>query len=594
MILAFVALIVLGGCKKYLDQQPITADGPDLVFKNVGTTYQALISVYSRLTGDNGYGIRLSLYYTVDTDEMQGPTGNLDNARRDIARYTVSPSNAELERPFNQLFQGIEFANICIDQIPKMDMYSNGTDTEKKQLQRMLGEALTLRAQFYLEAIRNWGDLPAHFKPAYLQATENPLPPQTNRDTLYNQLLADLKVASDLVPWRNELSAIGDPMNERITKGTVKGLRARIALYRGGFSLRGTGTVGTMERGSNYLAYYQIAKDECNDIITSGQHSLNPSFKALWKDQVGAHVAADPNGELMFQVSGIGGGGSADTKLGYYNGPRVNNLGNSSINPVLPYFYSFDPADQRLFVTIAPYNVAADGVTKIGLASTAMNDGKYRRDWITPAVSPSNQAQYFQTKWQILRYSDVLLMYAEAENELNGPTAQAYNAVNTVRRRGFGKPIGTPDPTVDLPVGLSKTSFFTALVKERSLELGGEGVRKYDLIRWNLLGTKLNETKATLMAMSTASAPYNTYPTRMFYKNNNTSDDGSLWFNSFYAPAPTSTPAGTTGVNWINAALNTTALARYATGFSAGRSELLPLPNAAVQANPNLKQNPGY
>ena len=141
-------LLGLGSCKKYLDQKPITDVTADVVFTDVSSTYKALAGVYSRLVGDAGFGIRLSLYYTVDNDEMQGPTGAADNDRRDIARYAATPGNAQLTNPFNQLFQGIEFANICIDNIPEMDMYTNGSDQQKKQLQRMYGEALTLRAQF--------------------------------------------------------------------------------------------------------------------------------------------------------------------------------------------------------------------------------------------------------------------------------------------------------------------------------------------------------------------------------------------------------------------------------------------------------------
>ena len=80
--------------------------------------------------------------------------------------------------------------------------------------------------------------MPAHFQPAYTLAVGNPFPKRVDRDTLYNHLLADLKTAEDLVPWRNEVTSIGDQLDERITKGTVKGLRARIALYRGGYSLR--------------------------------------------------------------------------------------------------------------------------------------------------------------------------------------------------------------------------------------------------------------------------------------------------------------------------------------------------------------------
>jgi hypothetical protein len=378
---------------------------------------------------------------------MQGPTGAADNDRRDIARYSATSGNAQITNPFNQIFTGIEFANICIDNIPKMAMYTAGSEQEKKKLQRLYGEALTLRAQFYLEGIRNWGDLPAHFTSASNQAGANPFPAKTDRDSLYEKLLVDLKEASTLVPWRNELTSIGDQQDERITKGAVKALRARIALYRAGYSLRKT---GTMVQGSNAATYYQIAKDECNDIINSGQHKLNPSFKALWKDQVCARTVADPDGELMFQASAVGRSGVADTKLGYYNGPTVNNLGNKSINVLPTYFYVFDSTDTRRDVTCAIYNVNADGVTKTGQAITAINDGKYRRDWISnPSILPTDAVQYLSLKWQIIRYSDVLLMFAEAENEISGPTAAAYNAINQVRRRGYGKSITTADATVD-------------------------------------------------------------------------------------------------------------------------------------------------
>lgn len=602
---AFAGVIAFTGCKKYLDQEPITEVSTNIVFSDVASAQKAVAGVYSRLIGDQGYGIRLSLYYTVDTDEMQGPTGAGDNDRRDIARYAATPGNAQINSPFNQLFQGIEFANICIENIPKMGLYTSGSDQQKKQLQRLYGEALTLRTQFYLEAIRNWGDLPLHFEAASALAASNPFPARVDRDTIFNRLLADLRVAEDLVPWRTDVTTIGDQSDERLTKGAVKGLRARIALFRGGYSLRQDGTI---KRGSDYLTYYQIARDECNDILVSGKHALNPNFKSLWKDQVGSRTIADPQGELMFQASAFGSGGAEDSKLGYYDGPTVNGLGNKSINVLPTYFYLFDSTDLRRDVTCVPYNVNADGITKTGQAITAINDGKYRRDWITnPTVSPTNAIQYFSLKWQILRYSDVLLMLAEAENEINGPTTAAYNALNNVRRRGYGKTAATPDATVDL-TGLSKAAFFAALVRERSLELGGEGVRKYDLLRWNLLSTAIAETKTNLNKMSavTAMLPWtymasqpsyvltSSLPIAMYYKNNNTADDAGLWANSFYKTAPTSTPAGTTKVVWVTSAIGTTATARFATGFTTGKSELLPIPQPARDANFNLTQNPNY
>jgi starch-binding outer membrane protein, SusD/RagB family len=598
--LSFLCIIItcISSCKKFLDEQPITEIGPELVFKDVNTTLHALAGVYAQLAGDQGYGKVLSLYFPVDTDETQGPTGGLDNARREISRYTLTASNTEIQRPFEQCFRGIEFANICLANIPKMGLYANGSANEKAQLKRMYGEALTLRAQFYFEAIRNWGDLPAHFIPAAEQALADPFPRRVNRDTLYNQILNDLKSAEDMVPWIDEVTAIGDQQDERITKGTVKGLRARIALFRGGYSLRNA--TQQMQRSSDYLTYYQIAKEECAEIMAAGKHALNPSFKALWKNGVGAKLAVDPQNELMFQVGAIGSNAVADTKLGYYNGPTVAGLGNKSINILPTYFYTFDSADLRRDVTCIPYTVGLDGVTKTGVGISSIVDGKYRRDWISnPVIAPTNAVQYFGLKWQLLRYADVLLMFAEAENEINGPTAIAFSAVNKVRRRGFGKPIDVP-ADIDL-IGLNKQALFDAIVKERSFELGGEGIRKYDLIRWNLLGTKLNETKLALNDLQNRVGVYTDFPTSMYYKNNSTADDGSLWANSFYFPAPSiaNAPAGCTRISWIGSSITSTILGvapneRFAKGYTPNKSELLPIPQASRGSNFNLSQNPGY
>jgi hypothetical protein len=265
--------------------------------------------------------------------------------------------------------------------------------------------------------------------------------------------------------------------------------------------------------------------------------------------------------------------------------------------------------DLRRDVTIAPYNVQADGITKTCVGGTSLNDGKFRRDWITgPSYGPTNAIQYFSLKWQIIRFSDVLLMYAEAENELNGPTASAYQALNQVRRRGFGAPISSPDAMIDIPSGLSQSDFFKYLVRERSLELGGEGVRKFDLIRWNLLNTAITENRNNMVNMSQSlemtnpsyMAPFPDYcisttlPTSMFYITGTTGDGLDMWSNSFYYPGYTTTPPGTTKITWVSTSVNTTLVSRYASGFTTGKSELYPFPQPAIDANFNLKQNIGY
>ncbi|MFC4261456.1 RagB/SusD family nutrient uptake outer membrane protein [Ferruginibacter yonginensis] len=577
-----IATISIVSCKKYLDVAPESYFAPELTFDNPTNALKAIYGTYATLTGDNGYGIRLSMYYTLDDDIMmgQGGTPYPDGERRDIAHYNVTPANTQLSAPFNQMYLGIERANLCIYYIPKMAQYETGNAQEKKDLRRMHGEALTLRALLATELIRNWGDVPMQFEPSFTQT--NLFKPKMNRDSIYDRLIADLAVAETLVPWRTEV-----PSDERITQGAVRGLRARIALYRGGYSLR---VNRQMERGSNYLTYYTIARDECAAIMARpADHKLNPSFQAVWKDNICANKI-EPNGEVIFEVAMAGGSSATgDSKLGYYNGPRYNSLGNGALTILPNYFYMFDSTDARRDVTCAPYNINV-GNTYTGRSGATIVDGKFRRDWISPNVLTS-AAQYFGVNWPILRFSDVLLMFAEAENEINqGPTAAAKLAFETVRKRAF--------PLNDPLIGVTPSTysgFFDAIVKERALELGGEGIRKYDLIRWNLLGTKINETKALLPIMASRTGlPWSGYPANMYY--NKLVTTGLVWAGSYYRPSVTPTPPTTTftSVSWLGSAITTTIIPYYAIAFTPGKSELLPIPQSARDANPALTQDYGY
>jgi starch-binding outer membrane protein, SusD/RagB family len=579
----FCMVISLPSCKKYLNVQPVSSATPDYVFSNVDNAYKAVLGTYASMTGDQGYGIRLSMYYPYDNDEMMGQSGAIgDNERRDIAHYNAAPGNTQLYSPYSQLYQGIERSNLCIYYIPKMDLYSNGSDGQKKELKRLYGEALTLRSQYYFELVRNWGDVPTSWQPSSFES--NLFKPKTDRDSIYDRLLDDLAQAETLVPWRADVAK-----DERITQGAVRGLRARIALFRAGFSLRAN---GQMVQGSNPAKYYQITKDECTAIVSSGQHNLNPSFQSVFKDYICGHQI-EPNGEVVWEVA-MSGGNSAlgDSKLGYYNGPRYNNTGNSALVILPTFFYAFDSMDLRRDVTIAPYFINQN-FTLAGRPLSSVPDGKFRRDWTANPSLVTTSAQYMGLNWPLIRYSDVLLMLAEADNELNnGPTATSYTAINAVRRRGFGKPVNTAAPDVDLPTGLSKAAFLTAIVKERSLELASEGERKYDLIRWNLLGQKIADTKVQLTAMAARQAPYDVLPDNMYYKANQTT---LQWAGSFYHNIVTSAPTGYTAVTWVGASITAGIITnQFAVNFKSGKSELLPFPTKELESNRNLTQNPGY
>jgi starch-binding outer membrane protein, SusD/RagB family len=596
----FIALVLglsvaVMGCKKYTEVEPVSQYSIPQAFADVSNAFNALVGVYDELQGDNGYGIRISMYYPYDTDEGI-VSGNIDNGRRGIGRYQLLLTNAELTNPFRQLYRGVEKANLCIEQIPLMKQYSTGTDAEKKELKRLHGEALTLRAQFLYQLILNWGDVPAPMIPAYRQ--KELFIPQTDRDTTYDRIIADLAAAADLLPWRTEVAR-----NERITKGVAKALRARIALSRGGYSLRQN---AQMERRSDYLTYYQIAKKECEELMARrDQHTLNPNYETIWRNVTS--FIYDPQGEIIFEVGAGGGNGNSDSRMGNYDGPNLNNAsrygaGGGGIQILPNYFYSFDSVDTRRDVTITHYQVTSATNIKSQRRLGELNTGKYRRDWRVPLLPGTVLNVGYN--WSMIRFSDVLLMYAEAVNEINsGPTPEAILAFEEVRKRAYRGNTGMIGVTPT-----TKAGFFDAIVNERFLEFGHEGIRKYDLLRWNLLATKIAEARAKIQQIRDRVAPFNNVPQYIYWRNNG---EEIQFYAGATAPAtalpfwrPTQVPSPTTGwtrVDWAQHLTSATAIDSkplwqgFASFFVPGKSELFPYDAATIASyQGKLRQNPGY
>jgi starch-binding outer membrane protein, SusD/RagB family len=599
-------LALFTGCKKFTEVEPVSQFSIPETFSDISNATTALIGVYDELQGDNGYGIRISMYYPYDTDEGI-VSGNLDNGRRGVGRYQLLLSNAEIANPFRQLYRGLEKANLCIEQIPLMKQYTSGTAAEQAAAKRLHGEALTLRAQYLFELIRNWGDVPAPMIPAYKQT--NLFIPTTDRDSTYDKILADLAIAKDLVPWRTEAGA----RNERITKGAVKALRARIALFRGGYSLRpnpsGTG-LGTMQRKADYLTYYAIAKQECEELMARrDQHTLNPNYEDIWR-KVTSFVF-DPQAEILFEVGAGGGNGNSDSRMGNYDGPNLNNAsrygaGGGGILMLPNYFYAFDSVDTRRDITLTHYQVVNATNIKSQRRLGELNTGKYRRDWRVPLLPGTVLNVGYN--WSVIRFSDVLLMYAEAVNEINnGPDAAAIAAFEEVRRRGYR---GNTSLIGVTPT--SKAAFFDAIVNERFLEFGHEGIRKYDLLRWNLLSTKIAEARTKIQQIRDRVAPYTNVPQYIYWRNvgeeiqffagTNTALNAQPFWRPTQIPSPTT---GWTRADWaqnltanvisVDGAGNRPIWQAMAFFFQPGKSELLPYDQGTIASYQGLlKQNPGY
>lgn len=604
-----VTVFTAAGCKKYTEVEAVSQYSVPQAFSDVSNALTAVVGVYDELQGDNGYGIRISMYYPYDTDEGI-VSGGIDNGRRGIGRYQLLLTNAELSNPFRQLYRGLEKANLCIEQIPQMSQYSSGTATDQAILKRLHGEALVLRAQFLFQLMLNWGDVPAPMVPAY--QLPDLFIPKSDRDSVYDKLLADLETAKGLLPWRTDAGV----RNERITKGVAMALRARMALHRGGYSLRSN---GQMERRSDYLTYYNIAKQECEELMARrDQHTLNPNYENIWRNVTA--FTYDPQAEIIWEVGAGGGNSNSDSRMGNYDGPNLNNAsrygaGGGGITMLPNYFYAFDSVDTRRDVTLTHYQVTNSTNIKSQRRLGELNTGKYRRDWRVPLLPGTVLNVGYN--WSLIRFSDVLLMYAEAVNEINnGPTAQAISAYEEVRKRAFRGNTGLIGVTPT-----DKAGFFNAIVNERFLEFGHEGIRKYDLIRWNLLAAKIAEARTKIQQIRDRTGAFANVPQYIYYKNVGeeivfySAADSVGGAKPFWRPTQVP-PTGTTGTTQVPATkwvridwgqnLTANAIDVDGTGnkplwqalafyFVSGKSELFPFDAATISSyQGKLKQNPGY
>ena len=499
------------------------------VYNSVAYTESEVMGVYSLLGDANMYAQRVSLNWSTNSDiEYVGADETSYNqaTNRGSSNYYGTPSNTIFT--WSNIYKMIERANLAIQGINSSPLLSTSDSTKMKTL---LGEALTMRAIGYYELIKNWGDVPFKEEPT-LPDLSNVYLGKTNRDTIYNHIIKDLLRAELSVPWLGQSSYTC----ERITKGFVKGMIARICLSAGGYSLRDKPELNyPMERPANWLDYYKLANQKCKEIIENGTHKLNPSYLNIWKSVNALKLETSFN-ENMFEVAqGLGQNGEMGYSIGvrFYKNTKYGYSNNANVvNTCAYYFYSFDKSDARRDVTVAKetYSNSAGDLKEVFQTNPlSFNIGKWDQRWMSSAWLALNLAANgkigYGINWIVMRYADVLLMYAETENEITGaPTNAAKTALKQVRARSFS----TTDYTAKVENYVNALgdhdTFFDAITNERAWEFGGEALRKYDLIRWNLLQTKIQEQRDKFAAMMSGSAvtifgnTYTTLPSKIYYK----------------------------------------------------------------------------
>lgn len=515
LIIIAGAVLTMTACQDFLEPDSISTFDTDYVFSNVDDARRGVNAIYVQF-GVDGFRSRLSNNMTGNTDIEHSSGWTSSGDRYQIWDLNAVASNGDLRQFWNAAYTAIRDANIAIDGIQ-----ASGT-LEAKDLQtvntmyQLLGEAYTLRAYWYSMLVYYFGDVP-NVREAPKAGNEFFLPKE-DRNLILSQVIEDMIGIEEKMMWADQL-----PYGiEQVSREYTLGLIARIALQRGGYYLT---PEMTMERESDYLDYYQIAKDYTQKLMGLKDWPLPADFPQIFMNQ--CKFISPVNDEILFEVPFAIGNGDVGWNIGITvegGATAAHNYGSGNNYMQIPatYYFSFDTADVRRDVTCAFYKVNTDFVEEF--TNRGIAQGKWSRHFLDNPPGASS-AKGTGINWPMLRYSDVLLMFAEAENELNGPTAPAQEALKRVRRRAFDAKYWTDRVDAYVAnVSTGKQAFFEAIVNERAWEFGGEMIRKYELIRWNKYSETVAETVEGLKAMADAAVSgtgqYSELPDYLYWKRN--------------------------------------------------------------------------
>ncbi len=497
-ILLFALSATFASCGDILESETKSAFDESVVFSNYTLAEYNVFSISETFGHTNNYRGRFLPWYGFNTDIEWYVSTTIDN-KSEIATYAITVNNAQLNLdngPYNEIYAGIERANICISGLRKYGNIENDAD-----MAYLLGESLTLRAFLYYELLKAFGDVPARFEPI---SSETIYLPKTDRDVIYKQILADLDEAAGYLPWPATTAAT--MTTDRVNKAFANGLYARIALAASGYSLRPEdGMVGTGDAGSIRLSsdpelskavLYPKVLDKLEEVIQSGSASLYEDYRQLWKDFNNFDIAAGKENLFVIPFSDSRGRWNYTFAIrSYVEGKNMA----GAVGPAPSLYFDFNKADQRRDISCVNFKYEKDDEI---LPANIENwyFGKYRFQWMEKV--PYTGGNDDGAKPVVMRYSDILLMAAEVANELN-EINKAKEYLLEVRQRATGS------EAAGYVAALSnKEAMFNAIVEERKFEFVGEFLRKGDLIRWNMLKDKLDESIADYRDLKSVSGDY--------------------------------------------------------------------------------------
>lgn len=420
-IIIAVLSLSSSSCKKFLDQEPKDFISPANYYQTEEHLNLALNGVYNPLYSRPVYGSVYPARMNMVADEAF-------YARQEIGMRTYShgTGDAELENFWKAMYTGIDRANVLLANLHKPVM-----DENKRQVIR--GEALFLRAYYYFLLVQNFGGVPLIITPTI--SPEGSQVPRSSIAEVYAQIVKDMEEAEKIVLPIRTLNFGG-----RVNQSAVRGILARVNLYMAGYPLNDA---------SRYAEASKWAKKIIDDVQSA--HALNTEYNNIFIRY--ANDTYDIQ-ESIWEAEFYGNNSNGNNTFGNIGSLIGMQSSNASVIGVAygmhqvtaKLYHKYEPGDLRRDWNISTFGYnATTGVKSFLNAATLANPtntqiygryaAKYRREYevVTPKIA-YNTPQNFP----ILRYADVLLMYAEAEAEINAtPPAFAIEQVNKVRRRAW-------------------------------------------------------------------------------------------------------------------------------------------------------------
>lgn len=433
-----------------LDVEQESAFNPENFYKNADDARAAVSSVYDLMNTNNMYNQVMWIIQDQSTDDAEwgGGRSTANQAKNDLDKYTFTPATSTFYSLWTACYQGINRANAAVEQIAKIEM-------DVSFQERLIAEAKFMRAFYYFTLVRLFDGVPLILTET--NSLEGLQVPRATAEEVYMQIIADFTDAESVLPISYTGSDVG-----RATRGAAKAFLAKV-----------------------YLTRQEWAKAS-----TKAKEVMDLGIYDLWTNFEEAFLIANENGkESVFEIQALGGGFAEGSLMqGYMRPPfdRINGVAGFGDDPVTKDLYdAYSDIDKRRSVTLKLYSATTIPTAPSNIAFPCYV-GKYK----DPAATSNNEGS---NNFQIVRYSDVLLMYAEALNEQNANNAEAYTVVNRIRKRAGLE---------DLTPNLAQEQFRDSVLLERRLELAFEGHRRYDLVRTGKLVERINAQNPTIAIQS--------------------------------------------------------------------------------------------